>query len=357
MPQGKVKWFSTEKAYGFIAQENDNDIFVHVTGLAEGVTTLEPDQVVEFEVVQGRKGQQAANVRPATQAAPARPRRRRPRRRKMKRRRPRRRKMRPPRRLRPKRPPRSGRGRKRPRSEEAEAEEAEPAEDEPVAEEAAEEPASDASPRAPSRSDRHRSDPAGRPPDRARSVRRPPRRLSALFGYDGRGSVSRRRGTMLDTIHWLGHDSVPHRRQQHALRRSLEAPRRSAAADVVLVTHDHYDHLSADDIEKLAGAGTVVVGPAGGHRHGPRPARPSPSARARPSRPAPPRVTAVPAYNVNKFKQAGRRLPSPRRGPRRLHRRHGRPAHLPRRRHRRDPRDARRSTSTWRCCPWAAPTR
>jgi cold shock protein len=71
VPQGKVKWFSTEKAYGFIAQENDNDIFVHVTGLAEGVTTLEPDQLVEFEVVQGRKGQQAANVRPATQAAPA----------------------------------------------------------------------------------------------------------------------------------------------------------------------------------------------------------------------------------------------------------------------------------------------
>ncbi len=71
MPQGKVKWFSTEKAYGFIAQDNDNDIFVHVTGLAPGVTTLEPEQVVEFEVVQGRKGQQAANVRPASASAPA----------------------------------------------------------------------------------------------------------------------------------------------------------------------------------------------------------------------------------------------------------------------------------------------
>ena len=71
MPQGKVKWFSSEKAYGFIAQDDDNDIFVHVTGLAEGVTTLEPDQLVEFEVVQGRKGQQAANVRPATASAPA----------------------------------------------------------------------------------------------------------------------------------------------------------------------------------------------------------------------------------------------------------------------------------------------
>lgn len=70
MPQGRVKWFSTEKAYGFISQENDNDIFVHVTGLAEGVTTLETDQLVEFEVTQGRKGNQAANVRPVT-AAPA----------------------------------------------------------------------------------------------------------------------------------------------------------------------------------------------------------------------------------------------------------------------------------------------
>lgn len=71
MPQGKVKWFSTEKAYGFIARENDNDIFVHVTGLAEGVTSLETDQLVEFEVTQGRKGNQAVNVRPASAAAPA----------------------------------------------------------------------------------------------------------------------------------------------------------------------------------------------------------------------------------------------------------------------------------------------
>ena len=71
MPQGKVKWFSTEKAYGFIAQDDDTDIFVHVTGLAEGVTSLETDQLVEFEVTQGRKGNQAANVRPATAAAPA----------------------------------------------------------------------------------------------------------------------------------------------------------------------------------------------------------------------------------------------------------------------------------------------
>lgn len=70
MPQGKVKWFSTEKAFGFIEQENDNDIFVHVTGLADGVTAIDKDQLVEYEVEQGRKGPQATNVRPAS-AAPA----------------------------------------------------------------------------------------------------------------------------------------------------------------------------------------------------------------------------------------------------------------------------------------------
>jgi CspA family cold shock protein len=71
VPQGKVKWFSTEKAFGFIEQENDNDIFVHVTGLADGVTAIDKDQLVEYEVEQGRKGPQAANVRPASAPAAA----------------------------------------------------------------------------------------------------------------------------------------------------------------------------------------------------------------------------------------------------------------------------------------------
>ncbi len=69
MPQGKVKWFSAEKAFGFIEQDPDNDIFVHVTGLAHGVTTLEKDQLVEYETEQGRKGPQATNVRPVAAAA------------------------------------------------------------------------------------------------------------------------------------------------------------------------------------------------------------------------------------------------------------------------------------------------
>ncbi len=71
MPQGKVKWFSTEKAYGFIEQDNDNDIFVHVTGLAEGVTAIDKDMMVEYEVEQGRKGPQATKVRPLGEAATA----------------------------------------------------------------------------------------------------------------------------------------------------------------------------------------------------------------------------------------------------------------------------------------------
>jgi CspA family cold shock protein len=74
VPQGKVKWFSSEKAFGFIEQENDNDIFVHVTGLADGVTAIDKDMLVEYEVEQGRKGPQAVNVKPASAAAaPAEP--------------------------------------------------------------------------------------------------------------------------------------------------------------------------------------------------------------------------------------------------------------------------------------------
>ncbi len=69
MPKGKVKWFSAEKAYGFIEQESDADIFVHVTGLADGVAVIDKDMLVEYEVEQGRKGPQATNVRPAS--APA----------------------------------------------------------------------------------------------------------------------------------------------------------------------------------------------------------------------------------------------------------------------------------------------
>ncbi len=64
MPQGTVKWFSTQKGYGFITQDEGGDIFVHVTGLAPGTTGLDENQRVEFELSEGRKGPQATDVKP-----------------------------------------------------------------------------------------------------------------------------------------------------------------------------------------------------------------------------------------------------------------------------------------------------
>jgi len=71
MPQGTVKWFNDTKAFGFIAPDEGDDVFVHVTGLAEGVTTIKEEQRVEFEVTQGRKGLQAVDVKPIADAPAA----------------------------------------------------------------------------------------------------------------------------------------------------------------------------------------------------------------------------------------------------------------------------------------------
>jgi len=60
-----VKWFSNEKGYGFIEREEGDDVFVHFTAIQiEGYKTLTEGQRVEFEIVQGDKGLQAANVVP-----------------------------------------------------------------------------------------------------------------------------------------------------------------------------------------------------------------------------------------------------------------------------------------------------
>ncbi|MCA9912928.1 MAG: cold shock domain-containing protein [Anaerolineae bacterium] len=61
--QGTVKWFIAEKGYGFIAQEDGNDLFVHYSEIqGNGYRTLEEGAQVEFEVTQGRKGLQASAV-------------------------------------------------------------------------------------------------------------------------------------------------------------------------------------------------------------------------------------------------------------------------------------------------------
>jgi CspA family cold shock protein len=62
---GTVKWFNPDKGYGFITREDGPDVFVHFSAIAgEGFRNLEENQQVEFEVTEGPKGPQAANVRP-----------------------------------------------------------------------------------------------------------------------------------------------------------------------------------------------------------------------------------------------------------------------------------------------------
>ncbi|GER67714.1 cold shock-like protein CspLA [Weizmannia acidilactici] len=63
MEQGKVKWFNSEKGYGFIEREGGSDVFVHFSAIqGEGFKTLEEGQSVSFEIEEGARGPQAANV-------------------------------------------------------------------------------------------------------------------------------------------------------------------------------------------------------------------------------------------------------------------------------------------------------
>ena len=63
MKQGTVKWFNAEKGFGFIEVEGENDVLVHFSAInQEGYKSLEEGQSVEFEVVEGDRGPQAANV-------------------------------------------------------------------------------------------------------------------------------------------------------------------------------------------------------------------------------------------------------------------------------------------------------
>lgn len=63
MEKGTVKWFNSEKGFGFIEVEGGEDVFVHFSAITgDGFKTLEEGQPVEFEIVEGNRGAQAANV-------------------------------------------------------------------------------------------------------------------------------------------------------------------------------------------------------------------------------------------------------------------------------------------------------
>lgn len=63
MKTGKVKWFNAQKGFGFIIQEDGTDIFVHFKDVHGGIDAIKDNDQVQFEVADGRKGEQAVNVK------------------------------------------------------------------------------------------------------------------------------------------------------------------------------------------------------------------------------------------------------------------------------------------------------
>lgn len=106
---------------------------------------------------------------------------------------------------------------------------------------------------------------------------------------------------MVENIHWLGHDSFRIDGSRTVYVDPWKISRPTPSADVILVTHDHYDHLSPDDIAALAMSSTVVVGPVAVTEQ-------LPDFQAMTVSPGDTvsaggvTVTAVPAYNIDKFK-------------------------------------------------------
>jgi len=63
VPTGRVKWYDTEKGFGFLTRDDGGDVFVHKAALPEGVEELKPGQKVDFGIVESRKGNQALAVK------------------------------------------------------------------------------------------------------------------------------------------------------------------------------------------------------------------------------------------------------------------------------------------------------
>jgi CspA family cold shock protein len=63
VPTGKVKWYDTEKGFGFVSRDDGGDVFVHSSALPAGVESLKPGSRVEFGVAEGKRGEQALSVR------------------------------------------------------------------------------------------------------------------------------------------------------------------------------------------------------------------------------------------------------------------------------------------------------
>jgi CspA family cold shock protein len=63
VPTGKVKWFDTEKGFGFLSRDDGGDVFVHTSALPEGMSELKPGSRVEFGIAEGKRGEQALSVR------------------------------------------------------------------------------------------------------------------------------------------------------------------------------------------------------------------------------------------------------------------------------------------------------
>jgi CspA family cold shock protein len=63
VPTGKVKWYDTEKGFGFLTRDDGGDVFVHRDALPQGVETLKPGSRVEFGIVDGRRGEQALTLK------------------------------------------------------------------------------------------------------------------------------------------------------------------------------------------------------------------------------------------------------------------------------------------------------